>query len=59
MLGLVILFLLVALLAHFLGSEKVSDVALKIAIGCAIVFVILLILSFAAPGTNYWGWPGR
>lgn len=60
MLGLAVVFLLVALLAYFLGAGQVGSAALEIAKWCFILFVVLLILSVVlgalAPGP-YWHWP--
>ena len=60
MLGLAVVFLLVALLAYFLGQGKVGAVAVNIAYACFAIFVILLLLSFIMSATTpgpYWGWP--
>lgn len=60
MLGLALLFLVVAIVAHFMGAGEVGSVAVQIAKWCFFLFLILLLLSFvfsvAAPGP-YWGWP--
>lgn len=60
MLGLALLFLVVAVLAHFLGAGQAGAAAVELAKWCFIIFIILLVvsllLSVASPGP-YWGWP--
>jgi uncharacterized membrane protein YtjA (UPF0391 family) len=60
MLGLALLFLIVAIIAHLMGANAAGSMAASIAKFCFILFVALLILgvllSLAAPGP-YWGWP--
>lgn len=60
MLTIAIIFLLVALLAYWLGGSEVGSVALLGAKICFVIFIILLVLSLLggafAPGP-YWHWP--
>lgn len=62
MLYIALLFLLVALLAYWLGESTVGNAAVMIAKWCFVLFVVLLILSFflsVASPSPYWGFPGR
>lgn len=60
MLGLALLFLLIALGAYFLGEGRVGAAALDIAKWCFVIFVVLLVLSLVLgmvhPGP-YWYYP--
>lgn len=60
MLGLALLFLLVALLLHLFGAHYAGHQAADIAKFVFIVFIVLLVLSvvlsLVAPGP-YWYWP--
>lgn len=60
MLGLAIVFLLIAILAHCLGAGQAGDIAVTIAKVCFAIFWVLLVLrlvfSVSAP-VPYWGWP--
>jgi uncharacterized membrane protein YtjA (UPF0391 family) len=60
MLALALLFLVLAVVAHFMGAGKAGDTALDIAKILFFVFLALLVLSIllnlVSPGP-YWMWP--
>jgi uncharacterized membrane protein YtjA (UPF0391 family) len=60
MLGLALLFLVIALIAYFMGAGQVGAVAVDIAKWLFFIAILLIVLSFIfgafAPGP-YWGWP--
>ncbi len=60
MLGLAFLFLIIAVVAYFLGAGRAGDMAVNIAKICFVVFLVFLIISvlmaLIAPAP-YWGWP--
>ena len=50
LIGLAILFLVLALVAAFLGASGVAGISMSIAKWLVIIFVVLAILSFVLPG---------
>jgi uncharacterized membrane protein YtjA (UPF0391 family) len=60
MLGLALLFLIVAIAAYFFGAGRAGDMALMIAKVCFVIFLVILVFSLLmgamSPG-GYWGWP--
>jgi uncharacterized membrane protein YtjA (UPF0391 family) len=62
LLGIALLFLIIAIVAYVVGAGQAGGLALEIAKWCGIVFVVLLLINlifgFVSPGP-YWGWPSH